>query len=66
MEEYKTSEAQRKASAKYKSKHPSKQRRYSDKSAAKRFIRSASKKELKEVELWIDARGAELEGVSDE
>lgn len=58
---YKTSKAQRKASAKYKSKHPNAQRRYSDKSAAKRYIKQASKEEIKEVQSWIDARQEELQ-----
>lgn len=58
---YKTSEAQRKATAKYKSKHPTAQRRYSDKSAAKRYIKRASEEEIEELLSWIDARQEELQ-----
>ena len=55
-----TSEAQRRANTKWKAKHKDKQRHYNDKSAAKRYIKAASREELQGLESLIQARREEI------
>lgn len=61
MKEYKTSEARRKANAKWTHKNKTKQTRYVYKSNAKNFIKKyASVDDLKELELLIQSKLKEL------
>lgn len=54
---YKTSEAQRRAADKWDAKHPDNARHRVAKSTTKRFItQMASKSELAEVKAWLDER----------
>lgn len=61
MTEYKTSEAQRRASKKYKEKHKQQQQRYNKKSAAKSFILNfATSKDLDQFQEFIKTRRQQL------